>query len=192
MRVPAECCVDPLTPPALPVTWVPGLGCAVQFARSVSQVLDSSVRLDAEPIIHGLLDKCPQTTLCGHPNPGIRAAQNQSLAGGVEVRFLGRMCWGGLSATLTLPDYGRVARNPSRTDPQRKDHFFQADFPLLVVVSERKITAEWPTICPESWSSFLRTTSGYFPSCRHNRPQSTSTGGAVPSGLLQLISHVET
>jgi hypothetical protein len=26
------------------------------------------------------------------------------------------------------------------------DHFLQADFPLLIVVSERKITSEWPTI----------------------------------------------
>jgi hypothetical protein len=40
----------------------------------------------------GLQDiKRPKTTLCGHPNPGIRAAQNQSLAGGLEVRFLGRL-----------------------------------------------------------------------------------------------------
>jgi len=37
------------------------------------------------------------------------------------------------------------------------DHFLQADFPLLIVVSERKITSEWPTICPEPWSSFPRT-----------------------------------
>ena len=32
-----------------------------------------------------------------------------------------------------------------------------ADFPLLIVVSERKIASEWPTICPEPWSSFPRT-----------------------------------
>ena len=34
-----------------------------------------------------------------------------------------------------------------------------ADFPLLIVVSERKINSEWPTICPEPWSSFPRTPS---------------------------------
>jgi hypothetical protein len=28
-----------------------------------------------------------------------------------------------------------------------RDHFLQADFPLLIVVSERKITSECPTIC---------------------------------------------
>jgi hypothetical protein len=35
-----------------------------------------------------------------------------------------------LSATLTLPDYGRVARNPSRIDARYGDHFLQADFPV--------------------------------------------------------------
>jgi hypothetical protein len=30
---------------------------------------------------------------------------------------------GGSSANLTLPDYGRVARNPSRIDAKRGDHF---------------------------------------------------------------------
>jgi hypothetical protein len=49
-------------------------------------------------------------------------------------------------------DCFRVARNPSRVDAKRGDHFLQADFPLLIVVSERKIASECPTICPESFS----------------------------------------
>ena len=32
----------------------------------------------------------------------------------------------------------RLARNPSRIDAKRGDHFLPADFALLVVVSERK------------------------------------------------------
>src|SRR5260370_39598140 len=34
---------------------------------------------------------------------------------------------GELSATLTLPDYGRVARNPVRIDAKRGDHCLPAD-----------------------------------------------------------------
>jgi hypothetical protein len=37
-------------------------------------------------------------------------------------------------------------RHLSSIHAGRKDHFLQADFPLLIVVSERKITSEWPTI----------------------------------------------
>jgi hypothetical protein len=33
-----------------------------------------------------------------------------------------------MSANLPLPDWGRFARNPSRTDAQRGDHFLQPDF----------------------------------------------------------------
>jgi hypothetical protein len=58
---------------------------------------------------------------------------------------------------MHLADNFWFARDPSRIDAKRGDHILQADFPLLIVVSERKITSEWPTICPEPWSSFPRT-----------------------------------
>jgi hypothetical protein len=45
-----------------------------------------------------------------------------------EVLFAPAWCiLGVLSATLPLPDYGRVARNSTRIDATRGDHFLQAD-----------------------------------------------------------------
>src|SRR5467141_1714468 len=43
----------------------------------------------------------------------------------------------------------RVARNPSRIDAKRGHHFLQADFPLLIAVSQHQITSMWRTINPE-------------------------------------------
>ena len=37
------------------------------------------------------------------------------------------------------------------------DHFLQADFTVLIAVSERHITSVWPAIDPKAWSSFPRT-----------------------------------
>jgi len=37
--------------------------------------------------------------------------------------------------------YFRVARNPSRIDATRDDRFLQADFPLLMPVSQHQIAS---------------------------------------------------
>src|SRR6266853_980257 len=50
----------------------------------------------------------------------------------------------GLSATLTLPDYGRVARNPSTIDAKRGDHSLQADLPGLNAPGVRFVIASFP------------------------------------------------
>jgi hypothetical protein len=52
--------------------------------------------------------------------------------------------------------YGSREREISSNDVKRGDDCLQADFPLLIVVSERKITSVWPTICPEPWSPLFR------------------------------------
>src|SRR2546426_7726011 len=48
--------------------------------------------------------------------------------------------------SLSGMDYFRVARNPSRTDVKRGDHFLQADFPGLIRAIPNWITSESPTI----------------------------------------------
>ena len=47
-----------------------------------------------------------------------------------------------------------IVRNPSIIDTKRGDHFPQVDFPLPIVVSERKIISEWLRICPEPGHHF--------------------------------------
>ena len=39
----------------------------------------------------GLPDKCPKTTLCGHPKQGIQGTWNQSFATWAELGFLGSL-----------------------------------------------------------------------------------------------------
>jgi hypothetical protein len=38
-------------------------------------------------------------------------------------------------------EYFRLARNPPKIDAKRGDRFLQADFPLLIAVSQHQITS---------------------------------------------------
>ena len=56
------------------------------------------------------------------------------------------------SAFSSQVNYFGVARQPGAIAITS----LQADFPLLIAVSERQITSVWPTVYPELWSSFSR------------------------------------
>jgi hypothetical protein len=60
------------------------------------------------------------------------------------------------SAVPGLERYFRVARDPSRIDVKCRDHFLQADFPVLVRTMPNWITSESPTTRPDTYFAHPR------------------------------------
>jgi hypothetical protein len=53
-------------------------------------------------------------------------------------------------------NYFRVARNPSRIDVKRGDHFLQADIPGLIRTMPKSIASESPTTRPDTYFAHQR------------------------------------